>query len=120
VLAKVLTVVEPGVSVPPEDLEYWKRVPASRTPGAWTSLQSGRANLDDLGTNDGEDRRLYEESPVPPQTSLKLPIHVERELVGVVGCAHGEARSGWTYDELELNGELDYRVAEQTTGVSSG
>lgn len=102
VLVKVLTAVEPGVSIPPEDLEYWKRVPASRMPGAWASLQSGRAYLDDLGTIEGEDRRLYEESPVPPQTSLKLPIHVDGELVGVVGFAHGEARSGWTDDELEL------------------
>jgi signal transduction histidine kinase len=102
VLVKVLTAVEPGVSIPPEDLEYWKRVPASRMPGAWASLQSGRAYLDNLGTSEGEDRRLYEESPVPPQTSLKLPIHVDGELVGVVGFAHGEERSGWTDDELEL------------------
>ena len=102
VLVKVLTAVEPGVSIPPEDLEYWKRVPASRMPGAWASLQGGRAYLDNFGTTDGEDRRLYEESPVPPQTSLKLPIHVDGELVGVVGFAHGEARSGWTDDELEL------------------
>ena len=102
VLVKVLTTVEPGVSVPPEDLEYWKRVPANRMPRAWESLKSGRVYLDNLGTSSGEDRRLYEESPVPPQTSLKLPIHVDGELVGVVGFAHGEAKASWTEDELEL------------------
>lgn len=102
ILVKVLTTMKPGVSVPAEDLEYWKRVPVSRMPEAWASLQDGRAYLDELGMIEGEDRHLYEESPVPPQTSLKLPIHVDGKLTGVVGFAHGEASASWTDDELEL------------------
>ena len=101
-LVKKLTTVAPGIDVSDEDFSYWARVPLARMPAAWAELREGRSYAHDLGSSADSDRLLYEESPVPPQSSLKLPILLDGELVGVIGFAHGDGQQAWTADELEL------------------